>query len=130
MKNKGKLKKAKFFCENCGNEVRSKDKVCTHCGKFFSSVKCPSCGKIGNTEEFVNGCPDCGYAVSSSNKMSNIQQMDSKSRKSRFFNSYLGRLFVRYQTFSNSTSLPIWIYAFCILLLIFVIVCFYSCLIK
>ncbi len=53
----------KFFCENCGTEVRQQDRVCKHCGKFFASVKCPSCGFSGDSKIFRDGCPACGYAV-------------------------------------------------------------------
>ncbi len=53
----------KFFCEYCGTEVRQNDKVCPHCGRFFASVKCPSCGFAGDSRAFRNGCPVCGYAV-------------------------------------------------------------------
>lgn len=53
----------KFFCENCGTEVRQQDRVCKHCGKFFASVKCPSCGYSGDSRVFRDGCPACGYAV-------------------------------------------------------------------
>ena len=53
----------KFFCEYCGTEVRQNDKVCPHCGRFFASVKCPSCGFAGDSRAFRSGCPVCGYAV-------------------------------------------------------------------
>lgn len=53
----------KFFCEFCGTEVKQNDRVCTHCGKFFASVRCPSCGFTGVSKLFRDGCPACGYAV-------------------------------------------------------------------
>ncbi len=56
------MKRARFFCENCRNEVRWDAKVCPHCGRFFSSVKCPSCEFVGESRFFVFGCPNCGYA--------------------------------------------------------------------
>jgi predicted RNA-binding Zn-ribbon protein involved in translation (DUF1610 family) len=56
-------KAPKFFCESCGSEVRQNAKFCLHCGKFFASVKCPSCGFIGDSRLFRDGCPACGYAV-------------------------------------------------------------------
>ena len=68
MKKINRFKKAKFFCEFCGNEVKQNDKVCTYCGKFFASVRCPNCGKTGRTEEFTHGCPACGYAVKPAGK--------------------------------------------------------------
>jgi RNA polymerase subunit RPABC4/transcription elongation factor Spt4 len=55
-------KQPKFFCEHCGAEVKQHAKVCTHCGKFFSSVRCPMCGKSGAAKDFSEGCPYCGYA--------------------------------------------------------------------
>ncbi len=58
-----KSQKAKFFCENCGAEVPQNAKMCRHCGRFFSSVRCPACGATGKNEDFINGCPVCGYAV-------------------------------------------------------------------
>ncbi len=59
-------KKAKFFCENCGAEVPRDAKFCRHCGRFFSSVRCPQCGTTGSPNKFINGCPVCGYAVGGS----------------------------------------------------------------
>ena len=56
------MKRAKFYCENCRREVRWDAKVCPHCGRFFSAVKCPSCGFTGKSELFITGCPSCGYA--------------------------------------------------------------------
>ena len=63
MKRKSKSKEAKFFCESCGSEVPRNSKTCPTCGKFFASVRCPQCGRIGSNEDFKNGCPTCGYAV-------------------------------------------------------------------
>jgi uncharacterized membrane protein YvbJ len=57
------VKRPKFFCESCGEEVRQNDRVCPHCGRFFSSVKCPSCGFSGDAKRFREGCPKCGYAI-------------------------------------------------------------------
>lgn len=56
------MKYAKFYCENCRKEVRSDVKVCPHCGRFFSAVRCPSCGFTGESRAFLTGCPSCGYA--------------------------------------------------------------------
>jgi predicted amidophosphoribosyltransferase len=55
-------KRPKFYCEYCATEVKGNDRVCPHCGKFFSSVKCPSCGHSGGPADFKKGCPECGYA--------------------------------------------------------------------
>ncbi|HKL86429.1 MAG TPA: zinc ribbon domain-containing protein [Treponemataceae bacterium] len=56
-------KKPRFFCEYCSSEVKQNDKFCSKCGKFFASVKCPSCGFSGDSRVFRDGCPACGYAL-------------------------------------------------------------------
>ena len=53
----------KFFCDNCGTQVDKNEVRCTGCGRYFRSVKCPSCGHTGNPDEFSDGCPVCGYAA-------------------------------------------------------------------
>lgn len=55
-------KRSRFYCENCGKEVRASAKVCPHCGRFFSAVRCPVCGFTGESRLFIQGCPSCGYA--------------------------------------------------------------------
>lgn len=57
------MKKSRFFCENCHREVKPSAKVCPHCGRFFTAVRCPSCSYVGESADFVNGCPSCGYAA-------------------------------------------------------------------
>jgi hypothetical protein len=42
--------------------VQSKARVCPGCGRFFSDVRCPRCGRTGEPEEFSGGCPGCGYS--------------------------------------------------------------------
>ena len=80
----GAKQSAKFFCENCGAEVPQNARVCKHCGKFFSSVKCPVCGTSGSPGKFTNGCPNCGYAVGKGKKVSAPLQHESHaSRKSK-----------------------------------------------
>ncbi|MBP3772495.1 MAG: zinc ribbon domain-containing protein [Treponema sp.] len=75
---------AKFFCENCGAEVPQNARVCRHCGKFFSSVRCPVCGTTGSPGKFANGCPTCGYAVGQGQKIDAPSQKESRaSRKSK-----------------------------------------------
>ena len=74
-----KSRTAKFFCENCGAEVARNAKLCRHCGRFFSSVRCPQCGKTGTPEEFSKGCPDCGYTVESSPK--DERRLSKKEKK-------------------------------------------------
>ena len=56
------MAKSKFFCENCGAEVKHNAKVCPYCGRFFSAVRCPRCGFTGDASMFRAGCPNCGYA--------------------------------------------------------------------
>lgn len=56
-------KNAKFFCENCGSEVGANARFCPKCGKFFASVRCPECGKLGSPSLFKKGCPRCHYAM-------------------------------------------------------------------
>lgn len=119
--------KAKFFCESCGAEVASNAKVCTNCGKFFSSVRCPNCGKIGRTEDFISGCPDCGYA--------NIPGVGPAYKKqSKNKNKSYGNIF--YDIFktkkTNSAAyesgLPLWVYIVSISVLVLIIIGLYSCL--
>ena len=104
-------KKAKFFCEFCGNEVKQNDKVCTYCGKFFASVRCPNCGKTGRTEEFTNGCPACGYAVYKG-KYGTKNKLGLSSRRNKNYDG----------------SLPFWIYILVITVLIALVIGLYSCL--
>ncbi|MDR0732339.1 MAG: zinc ribbon domain-containing protein [Treponema sp.] len=56
-------KKPRFFCDNCGAEVAISAKSCPRCGRFFASVRCPKCGFTGKDEDFVRGCPACGYSA-------------------------------------------------------------------
>lgn len=122
---------AKFFCESCGKEVKQNAKVCTYCGKFFSSVRCPKCGKTGTTSEFENGCPDCGYAVNKNFKNINSSSkgnINSKSGQSGFFNSIMRAAEKRSAKQQNSDSLPLWMYLVCIVTLIVIIILFYGCL--
>lgn len=56
-------KSAKYFCENCGEEVAANARFCPHCGRFFSAVRCPQCGHMGAVTAFKDGCPKCHYAM-------------------------------------------------------------------
>ncbi|MFW5812407.1 MAG: zinc ribbon domain-containing protein [Alkalispirochaetaceae bacterium] len=51
----------RFFCENCGEQVKPTAKVCPGCGAFFTNVRCPRCSYTGKAHEFSQGCPVCGY---------------------------------------------------------------------
>lgn len=86
-------KKARFFCDFCNTEVKANAKKCGHCGKFFSSVRCPKCGKTGHQSLFMGGCPICGYASSFSSGKS-VEQTNKKQVKKDFVND----------------SLPVWLY--------------------
>jgi hypothetical protein len=56
------MKDIRFFCERCGTEVRSKDKICQTCGSFFVQVRCPLCNFQAEANKFTHGCPSCGYS--------------------------------------------------------------------
>lgn len=58
------MAETKFFCENCGTEVKHNAKICSKCGRFFSAVRCPCCAYMGEAALFRQGCPNCGYAGS------------------------------------------------------------------
>lgn len=130
-----KKKEAKFFCESCGNEVPRNSKTCPSCGKFFASVRCPNCGRTGNNDDFINGCPTCGYAVNpdSLNGHSSYRPFISGNKKYKNkFNSksidmslFSGRKSAAYHP---ESGLPIWIYAFSVFVLIVLVFCLYSCL--
>ncbi|HHU36278.1 MAG TPA: zinc-ribbon domain-containing protein [Treponema sp.] len=74
-------KRPKFFCEHCGTEVRQNSRVCTHCGRFFASVKCPNCGFTGDSHAFKDGCPTCGYAFPKDGENGSAPQKNKKKRK-------------------------------------------------
>ena len=54
----------RFFCENCGAEVPRDEAKCPKCGRYFASVRCPSCDFVGEEALFRAGCPVCGYSAS------------------------------------------------------------------
>ena len=113
---------AKFFCENCGAEVPQNARVCKHCGKFFSSVRCPVCGTTGTAAKFTNGCPNCGYAVGQGQKIdAPVQKEGRASRKSK--KALLNAIDSRNPKFRRKRNadgtLPVW--SFFIMLLILII---------
>lgn len=95
-------KKPRFFCEYCGSEVKQNDKLCSKCGKFFASVKCPSCGFSGESRIFRDGCPTCGYAVYEKSIEYPIQEKKKK--------------------YADIDPLPWWIYIVAIVFFIFIMV--------
>ncbi len=119
-------KKAKFFCENCGAEVPAKASMCRHCGRFFSSVRCPQCGKTGTNNTFKNGCPRCGYAEPKSKKhidtISIIAQKEQKAAR-RARKRLAGVIDSSPLAPAKSTdALPGWMFALSFLALLFFIV--------
>ena len=106
-------KQAKFFCENCQTEVDGNAKFCPNCGRFFSSVKCPKCGKIGSTAVFKNGCPECGYSGSATTNSSLDSDIPQNSQKR-----------IKNKKNESDDSLPFWIYILAISVLVLVVVMF------
>ncbi len=112
-------KQAKFYCENCGAEVAQNARFCNKCGRFFSKVRCPACGKTGSSNAFVNGCPSCGYAgkPSKDKRAPSSETGDMVSVKGHFYfhkkHSFggSGNNFSRDSRFVNENGLPLWIYA-------------------
>ncbi|MBQ9494274.1 MAG: zinc ribbon domain-containing protein [Treponema sp.] len=117
---------AKFYCENCGAEVPSNARMCKHCGRFFSAVRCPQCGATGTVSKFEKGCPVCGYAMSSDelNGMpSSLLHENQKRRMSRAEKKNLKAAFASHNTTKKTDkmqgdgTLPLWIYAVTIVVL-------------
>jgi predicted amidophosphoribosyltransferase len=65
---------ARFFCENCGGEVKRNSKACPHCGRPFANILCPACGFAGEERLFSAGCPVCGYTAGSPDPKPKKQQ--------------------------------------------------------
>ena len=118
--------KAKFFCENCGSEVPENAKVCKTCGKFFISVRCPKCGATGSHDEFMNGCPKCGYAVNGSHSSSGSFSGTSERKD---FMRFLRRSSAAEKKVSDS-SLPVWVYIVTAIVFVVVLFAVYSCIKK
>lgn len=134
---KKKSKEAKFFCESCGSEVPRNSKTCPNCGKFFASVRCPQCGRIGSNEEFTNGCPTCGYAVNPDDGFgrngSSASGLLGNSTKNKTGYGVKGLLGLSKKTGNNKSgyvesSLPWWVYIVSILILLALVAGLYSCL--
>lgn len=113
-----KSQNAKFFCENCGAEVPQNARMCRHCGRFFSSVRCPVCGMQGPSSKFTNGCPSCGYAIGRNGEKVKVPQPEEKmaSRKPR--RELMSEISSRSEAFGSSRnrknqdgSLPAWMLA-------------------
>ena len=70
------MKRSRFFCENCHKEVRPNAKVCPHCGRFFTAVRCPMCSYVGHARDFARGCPNCGYAGANADQSAGFETLD------------------------------------------------------
>ena len=113
-------KKAKFYCENCGEIVSQNAKVCTKCGRFFSSVRCPRCGRVGTNDDFVNGCKDCGYAFTPTKNIKQTVELN----KPYFYSHFASKSEPKAK--SQDSSLPLWIYIFTISVLILVFILIFT----
>ena len=139
MKKRSKSKEAKFFCESCGAEVPRNSKTCPVCGKFFASVRCPQCGRIGSNEDFKNGCPTCGYAVNPDDGFGRSGSggiFGSANRKrGAASNRYGSRGLLGLSRGSSGagggyveSGLPVWVYIISLMILAALVVGLYSCL--
>ena len=137
MKKRSKSKEAKFFCESCGSEVPRNSKTCPTCGKFFASVRCPQCGRIGTNDDFKNGCPTCGYAVNpdGETRHGNYGIGMFGNRNGAGANGYgtrgllgLGRKRASVGSGYVESSLPVWVYIVSLLILAALVLGLYSCL--
>lgn len=122
-------KEAKFFCESCGSEVPKNARTCPTCGKFFASVRCPKCNTTGSTEDFLDGCPSCGYAVHSSTYggygfKTPGSKNSAKTKRNKSFSLFENK------NKGDSSPIPFWIYLVCIVILIILIIMLYSCIRK
>ena len=124
-------KQAKFFCENCGAEVAQNARFCGKCGRFFSSVRCPVCGKTGSSNMFANGCPSCGYGGKDQPGVAgmSVQEAKEKAVQSK------GHFYVHKRHSSSEKpsrprgdgSLPAWIYAVTFVALVGIVACAMRC---
>ena len=128
---KSNQKEAKFFCQCCGAEVPRKSKFCPKCGKFFASVLCPNCGHTGKTEDFINGCPECGYAVNGSSGSSGAKA-EPAANQTKNIKFKRNRLYIpmgnKKSKASGDSSLPLWIYVLCLVVLAGLVGGLFSCL--
>ena len=138
MKKKSKSKEAKFFCESCGSEVPRNSKTCPTCGKFFASVRCPQCGRIGSNDDFKNGCPTCGYAVNPDDGFGHgssggfMGASAGRGKNGRYGSRNLLGLGRNKSVAASGgyveSSLPWWVYLVSIVILVVLVIGLYSCL--
>ena len=119
-----KSKSAKYYCENCGEEVAANARFCPHCGRFFSAVRCPKCGYMGAVTAFKDGCPKCHYAMtpddifgtstnlseSKKNDKSNKQQRKKKKEKK-----------IKHNSDVRNDDVPVWLYIVSLIVLFVII---------
>ena len=126
-------KQAKFFCENCGTEVAQNARLCKKCGRFFSSVRCPVCGKTGSSNAFLNGCPSCGYAGKDKGGIASFstieQARNAAEKKGHFFLHKNPSKHESARTFRDG-NLPVWIYAVTICALLGIIAGLVKCVLN
>ncbi len=97
----------RFFCEFCGTEVKRNDRICPKCGRFFSAVRCPSCGLTGQAALFAKGCPSCGYAVLPGSGGNGSSSVKKKSKKPRLRRNTVSK---SRKAESAGDPLPLWVY--------------------
>jgi uncharacterized Zn finger protein (UPF0148 family) len=94
-------------------------------------VLCPNCGHTGRTEDFINGCPECGYAVNGSSGTSGAKS-NAQNNKTKNIKYKKNRLYIpmgsKKSKSTSDSSLPVWIYAGCLLVLGSLVMILYSCL--
>jgi uncharacterized membrane protein YvbJ len=108
-------KKPRFFCDNCGAEVPMAAKSCPQCGRFFASVRCPKCGFTGRDEDFVRGCPVCGYSTPPEGSFDTPARPGKSVKNAR-----------RKKPGKGSGTLSIWTYLLASLILICVLMLLYN----
>jgi len=94
-------KKPRFFCDNCNTEVGRDTKACPQCGRFFASIRCPSCGFTGEEKAFTGGCPSCGYSAPPKVEKGDVRAKAAAPRASK-------------------KKFPLWAYVLCICASVFV----------
>lgn len=119
--------KAKYFCENCGSEVAAKARFCPSCGKFFSSIRCPKCGKMGTIKDFLNGCPSCHYAMTHEELYGTPdEETTSDGLKHELSKKSKRKIHKAFKTFKRNTQAsfsdaPLWVFVLGFILLIIVL---------
>lgn len=77
------MKKASFYCDNCGSLVAANATNCPTCGRHFSAIKCPKCEYTGALREFAEGCPICGYMAPEMNPIQGEDKPPGQVKKKK-----------------------------------------------